>query len=307
MSLVERSSNHPAELLVLHSPSRLHASIPIIILCSVVGAAIAVIASLVLFSRFKRIPPAPLPPVQRLAHERKREEPSFLEQQDGLLPFPTHRSTMMSLHHADSRYPLFGDSVTRQSSFITHSSRTASWIASSEHPTVPTLVATDSSPASSETALEPESEPRPMTRHSSLSPMRARQKSSVSSIRSIRGAPHNPHNRIDIVLPTPLAPTMNKSSSTSRLSTYSDQWTPPLTRSSSYYGSSDSSGRRSARSSSSPVTPPPVPRIPFIYTVPTDGVPGTGPTIGGHPLMIPVPSLPIPHPTSPPAQDAPVQ
>jgi len=104
----------------------------------------------------------------------------------------------------------------------------------------------------------------------------SRPKSYASSSRhlSMRGPPH--HNNVEIVLPAPLAVFQNSSESIqsisqtpSRPTSLYDQWTPPLSRSTSgsrlRNDAEDSSQANRVRQNQTIVIPP-VPPVPLIYS-----------------------------------------
>jgi len=256
----------------------------IVLIASICAGVGAIVVLFIAFRCMFRSPRRnPLPPVQMLAHERERQEQQLRQSlyHDIADEFPAYNSppSRQSLFYPNKSPPLFdpragytvdpGLSPPRRQSGIYRSRSSTSLISS----------------ASSES---------PYDRRSSRVPL-GRPKSYMSSRRaSIRGPPH--HGQVEIVLPAPLAvshsnpETRRQSFSQSRPTSFYDQWTPPLSRSTSRSRRNSSSEEQSLSQqvrSKQRIEIPPVPPVPPIYSASSASPMSarSSPTSGGQQLQ----------------------
>jgi hypothetical protein len=203
---------------------------------------------------------APLPPRQPLVHQRERQLVAFTVHGDASVPKIYADDTSNDTSNATSSFQQEADERTEA---VLHPSS-----ANQLHPPTPPFFTPQGSTSGSSTSLRssygrssPSSDgTNPRTADSptmspglsvkrSAGPLGSRQRPhsmasigttqtivTVRSRNSIRGPPHAPHNNIQIVLPAPLAPSLNQrpASAEPRLSrpgvdsTYSDSWRSSL-------------------------------------------------------------------------------
>lgn len=197
-----------------------------------VAAGIGALIVIFLFVRFylwsrRRSSSNPLPPVQMLAHQRIRQQETFL--------FPSNYAADLQALSPAADSP--SASTFFKSSSETPRTSVSHFTSGLEAPQLPQSIISCAS--SREEIIS--SDDRPNSRTPSLRHISAR--SSISSMPSLRGPPHKRATRMEIVLPTPLASEQNAHHS-QRFSTY-DQWTPPLSRSTSKIRSGSESGEQS--------------------------------------------------------------
>jgi hypothetical protein len=237
-----------------------------IIVLSVAGFVGVVIVTMFLFRmirilfRLDQYHPAPLPPIQPLAHHREQQLAQFIDRDRSASP-----SRPATWYDAGLEAPpIFASSsgsrsdislLHRKASSVSEISPYASpgrseksepmeeFSALSGSPAVdfpgqtgadgleiPSLPSTPHSRASSASGYVPAARPRPRT-VSQNQRLRSRPVSMSSvlstsrSSRTIRGPPHSPHNHVQIVLPMPLAPSLHGSNPSTRRHTFIDEFT----------------------------------------------------------------------------------
>ncbi|ESK98410.1 hypothetical protein Moror_160 [Moniliophthora roreri MCA 2997] len=236
----------------------------IIAVCASVGFVIVLISLRLLYRRLVRAKPAPLPPIQPLAHHRETHVSRL-----SLSPYKATAASHVSLVSKDRLTPTADNSLPLPiPSFHTHDSSlsltSSDEPSSPETPPPPTLSSfSTQSHASIATTTYHESRHspnRPRSRPDSYTSMASTTRTS-HSIR--RGLPHDPQNQLQIVLPAPLAssfsPYAAPAANSSRLSvhtpgmpqrrlSFADGWAPKAIRSERSYQ------RERARSSSESLT-----------------------------------------------------
>ncbi|KAF5377680.1 hypothetical protein D9615_005210 [Tricholomella constricta] len=240
----------------------------IVVVCaSLAGLAIVLLTVKLLRSRRRR-PAAPLPPVQPLAHRRTTK-------------FETYYDTPLLYNNSRPTSSIPPNTPDRLDTPLP----------------VPIFPSSSDSFHSSDSGLPAPSRPTPPPRPLSSVSVISNGIPALShrtSRQTLRGVPHNPHSRVQIILPAPLAPSLQRPQSrqcnsrrdidSDRMS-FVDKWVPVGRddSSASNNASSPSTPRPSRRASSttsmstSPSSysyfqphspPPPVPELPSLYPTP---------------------------------------
>jgi hypothetical protein len=236
--------HHPRSLVDLGSSSNRTLLIVICVVAAVGGLIFTIIfiRTFRIIFRLDQYRPSPLPPIQPLAHHREQQVALFVERNGSdstpatwygsYLTIPTSDSmpkggSEISLLHRDpsSTSPSvslgFSESSTTDEATVLSSAKPLELPPPSSFPDNPSLEVAESQPMPttlrSHTSQSTNSthlttaRPRPQ----SASRPRPVSMSSVTSTaltprnsRIIRGPPHGPHSKVQVVLPTPLAPSL---------------------------------------------------------------------------------------------------
>ncbi|GLB36366.1 hypothetical protein LshimejAT787_0306540 [Lyophyllum shimeji] len=162
----------------------------IIVVCAALAGLVVVFVAARLFRSLPRRPAVPLPPVQPLAHRR---------------PTKLDTSYDAPLLHNHSRPPSTVPSYSPKTPDGSYSPRLSLPIPA--FPSSSSLQSSDSSQPSP-SRESPRSRAGPLPR-----PLSAASVTSISrrsSRHAVRGIPHAPHSQVQIILPTPLAPALQR-------------------------------------------------------------------------------------------------